>query len=91
MSELERSAQHALERLEILTLGLEEDCGEPDCGDCKPWRPVRESVAQLKSALHGIQSPPITHAEGCWSWGPAHYMCCYNEVGKLRGWRADKK
>jgi transcriptional regulator with XRE-family HTH domain len=28
----------------------------------------------------------ITHAEGCWSWGAAHYECACKEVSKLRGW-----
>lgn len=87
MSELETAARLALERLKIMTLGLEEDCGEPDCGDCKPWRPIRESIDQLTTALERNKSLQITHAEGCWSWGPQHYMCCYNEVGRLRGWK----
>ena len=32
----------------------------------------------------GIQ---ITHAEGCWSWGPAHYMCALEEIAKLKGYK----
>lgn len=32
--------------------------------------------------------PPITHAEGCWSWGPAHYLCACDEINKLRAPRA---
>jgi len=30
----------------------------------------------------------ITHADGCWSWGPAHYACACAEVAKLRGWQS---
>lgn len=26
----------------------------------------------------------ITHSEGCWSWGPAHYLCAYRQLGNLR-------
>jgi hypothetical protein len=28
------------------------------------------------------------HADGCWSWGPAHYACACAEIAKLRGWHA---
>lgn len=28
-----------------------------------------------------------THAEGCWSWGPAHYECACTEIAKLKGWK----
>jgi hypothetical protein len=33
-------------------------------------------------------NPQITHAENCWSWGPAHYACACAEVAKLRGWQS---
>lgn len=36
----------------------------------------------------GIESPlQFTHAEGCWSWGPAHYECACAEIAKLKGWK----
>ena len=55
-----------LDRLEVITLGLDEDCGEPGCPDCKPWRPVWSLMKDLRTA---IDKPPaqLTHAEGCWS------------------------
>jgi len=87
MTELEHAAKSALERLEVLVLGLEADCEEPDCADCKPWRPIRASIEQLRTTLERVKTIHLTHAEGCWSWGPAHYMCAYNEIGKLRGWK----
>jgi transcriptional regulator with XRE-family HTH domain len=31
--------------------------------------------------------PQITHAEGCWSWGPAHYECACAEIAKANGWK----
>lgn len=24
-----------------------------------------------------------THADGCWSWGPQHYMCAYERIKEL--------
>lgn len=30
---------------------------------------------------------PITHAEGCWSWGPKHYLCACAEIAKLKGYK----
>ena len=28
----------------------------------------------------------LTHTDGCWSWGQAHYDCACAEVAKLKGW-----
>lgn len=25
----------------------------------------------------------LTHAEGCWSWGPEHYLCAYAYIKRL--------
>jgi hypothetical protein len=35
----------------IEALHLEEDCLDPRCGDCKPWRPMREAINELSEAL----------------------------------------
>lgn len=45
------------------------------------------AIGALQDALAKTHAIQHTHAEGCWSWGPQHYMCAYNEIGKLRGWR----
>lgn len=37
--------------------------------------------------IHESSPPQITHAEGCWSWGAAHYECACTEIAKLRGWK----
>lgn len=28
--------------------------------------------------------PQITHAEGCWAWGPQHYGCALEEIRRLQ-------
>ena len=43
--------QQALEVLEDLADGAEEECGEESCRDCQAWRPVWATIATLKTAL----------------------------------------
>lgn len=31
-----------------------------------------------------------THAQGCWSWGPQHYMCAYERIKQLEQQLAEK-
>jgi hypothetical protein len=45
-----------------------------------------ERFASLVAALEQAAPPQISHAEGCWSWGPAHYACACAEIAKLKGW-----
>jgi hypothetical protein len=45
-----------------------------------------EQFAALVAALEQAEPPQITHAEGCWSWGPAHYECACAEIAKMKGW-----
>ena len=82
MSDLEKAARQALDKLEIATLGVEEDCFEPECEECKPWRPVWLTIRNLRAVL----DKQSTHADGCWSWGPAHYECACAEIAKAKGW-----
>jgi hypothetical protein len=49
----------------------------------------REACAKMIDAA-AIQSAASTHAENCWSWGPAHYKCACTEIGRLRGWLKSK-
>ena len=35
----------------IEALQLEEDCLDPRCAECKPWRPMREAINELSEAL----------------------------------------
>lgn len=47
-----------------------------------------DEMRLIKAVLNGIKAKlhnanvhsGMTHADGCWSWGPAHYMCAYNRV-----------
>jgi hypothetical protein len=34
---------------------------------------------EINDYLNHVQ----THAEGCWSWGPEHYMCAYERIKEL--------
>jgi hypothetical protein len=45
-----------------------------------------EKFAELVAALEQAAPPQISHAEGCWSWGQAHYACACAEIAKLKGW-----
>lgn len=38
------------------------------------------------SPEENLDNFPITHGEGCWSWGPKHYECACAEVAKAKGW-----
>ena len=30
---------------------LDEDCLDPRCDECRPWRPLREAIKELSEAL----------------------------------------
>lgn len=40
------AAPKLLAALRSLLEDVEEDCGDPECGDCKPWRPARAAIAK---------------------------------------------
>jgi hypothetical protein len=35
----------------IEALQLDDDCLDPRCAECKPWRPMREVINELSEAL----------------------------------------
>jgi hypothetical protein len=80
MSELHQAAQAALEALEELVEQA------PFARYLKLTNDLRTALAFHKYSDALEKHRQITHIEGCWSWGPQHYMCCYNEVAKLRRW-----
>jgi len=49
---------------------------------------LRATLAETKlSPQDNLHKSLITHAENCWSWGPAHYSCACAEIARLREWR----
>jgi len=51
MTDLQTAARQALEVLQVLAEGAEEECGEETCPDCRAWRPVWDAITVLKAAL----------------------------------------
>lgn len=48
---------------------------------------LRAALAETKlSPKNNSAKSSIAHADGCWSWGPAHYACACAEIAKLKGW-----
>lgn len=72
MNELERAARMALETL----------MDAQRHNYALKHKDTNDLIAVLCAAL-GKQN---THAENCWSWGPAHYMCACRELAKAKGW-----
>jgi len=81
MSGLRPAAQEALEALEELT-------------EHAPFARYVKIADNLRTALAFdtysdalATHRKVTHAENCWSWGPAHYECACAEVAKANGWK----
>ena len=51
MTNLHDASFKALLIMQKLVVGLDEDCLDPRCDECKPWRPMRESINELSEAL----------------------------------------
>jgi hypothetical protein len=49
---------------------------------------LRAALAASDLSQQDNSTKSLTHADGCWSWGPAHYACACAEVAKLRGWQS---
>ena len=51
MTNLHDAAFKALLAMQKTVEDLDEDCLEPRCHECKPWRPMREAINELSEAL----------------------------------------
>lgn len=83
--DLREVAQQAAAALEILRSEQE---GPPLIRRKVQWETAMQFAEASLRNLHSALQPPAiesTHAEGCWSWGPAHYLCAYNHIKKLEG------
>lgn len=38
---------------------------------------------RLAKDINDFLNHVSSHAHGCWSWGPEHYMCAYNHIKRL--------
>jgi hypothetical protein len=59
MTDLRTAAQQALEVLQVLAEGAEEECGEETCPDCQAWRPVWAAINALKAVLEQPEQEPV--------------------------------
>jgi len=48
-----------------------------------------QAYAREAVRMNACESRASTHAEGCWSWGPAHYECAVREIERLRKMHQD--
>lgn len=48
-------------------------------------KPVEQD--QLARDINLYLNNVTSHAHGCWSWGPQHYMCAYQRIKQLEGER----
>lgn len=49
----------------------------------KEIRNIKMLLTMLQKRTVGVANNGMTHGEGCWSWGPAHYLCAYEKVRQL--------
>ena len=50
-----QAARKALDAMKDVEESVDEDCDEPDCEDCRPWRPFRSAIEGLEYVLRTYQ------------------------------------
>lgn len=51
MTNLHDASFKALLAMQKMVEGFDEDCFDPRCDECRPWRPLREAIKELSEAL----------------------------------------
>ena len=51
MTNLHDAAFNALLAMQKTVEDVDEECYDPRCGDCRPWRPLRDAINELSEAL----------------------------------------
>lgn len=46
MSEQDEVIHDLVDALREIMAGVDPECGEPDCMECKPWRQARAAIAK---------------------------------------------
>ena len=69
------------------------DDDQVKCPECNAPTSVKETRGNKRRRVcfndhlfttYEEHKPQITHAEGCWAWGPRHYHCALNEIKNLQ-------
>lgn len=51
----------------------------------EPSEPPGLLQAHAQQCRKLIREPLLSHAQGCWAWGPAHYLCALRRIRELEG------
>lgn len=64
MIDFKKAAQKTLQGLELAAQGLDEDCGEPGCQECRTWRPLWALMEDVRFMADRDPVAWMTHENG---------------------------